>query len=148
MKSFGYALQGIFSALKSERHMRIHACFAFYVIAAGFVTGLDLLSWTAVLICIALVFSLEMLNTALESLCDGVTKERRPEIKKAKDCAAGAVLFSACISAVVGCAVFFSSGRPEAALNFALEHKAAAGIIVLTLPAWIYFIFKKGDHAK
>lgn len=145
---FYYAARGILTAIKKERNMRIHLCFSFYIVIAGFVTKLDRAGWTAVLLCIALVISLELVNTAIESVCDNITGDYKKYIETAKDCAAGAVLFSAAISAVTGCIVFFSDGHPANAIDFAQKHKAAAGIIVLTLPLWIYFIFHKNKETK
>lgn len=148
MRPFVCALRGITEALRRERHMRIHLCAAFYVVLAGIITRLDVLSWAAVLLCIAVVFSLELVNTAVESVCDRLCSEYDRHIGLAKDCAAGAVLFSAAVSAIIGCAVFFSGGRPLAVLSFARENKLAAGAIVLTLPIWIYYIFKTGRSHK
>lgn len=148
MKPFVCAFNGILSALKRERHMRIHLCAAFYVAIAGFVTRLDALSWAAVMLCIALVISLELVNTALESLCDRVCAQQDSYIGLAKDCAAGAVLVSAIISAIVGCIIFLSGGRIKTALSFAMENRLAAGAIVLTLPLWLYYIFKSGRSDK
>ena len=123
--------------------MRIHLCIAFYVVLAGFVTGIGASEWCAVLLCIALVISLELVNTALERLGDRVTGERDALIGLAKDCAAGAVLTASIVSAIVGALVFFGNDRPQAALSFAINNKLPAGAIVLTLPAWIYYIFKR-----
>jgi diacylglycerol kinase (ATP) len=50
--------------------------------------------------------SLEMVNTALEAVVDLVTEEYRPLAKKAKDTAAGAVLISAIMAAVIGLIIF------------------------------------------
>ena len=136
-------MSGIILAARQERHVRIHMCFSFYVILAGIVTRISAGQWCAVLLCIALVMSLELINTAMERLCNRVTHEHDELIRQAKDCAAGAVLISAVISAIVGASVFFTGGRPEAALSFAAENRLAAGAIVLTLPLWIYYIFKR-----
>lgn len=141
MRTFLYAIEGIISGMKSERHMRIHACVAFYVILAGIVTKISATEWMLAIVMIGAVIALELVNTALEALCDTVTREKNPGIKIAKDCAAGAVLVMAIAAATAGCVMFFSKGRPMTALQFALDHKIAAGIIVLTLPAWIYYIF-------
>lgn len=43
----------------------------------------------------------ELLNSALESLCDFSTEDKHPKIKVAKDCAAGAVLLTSIASVVV-----------------------------------------------
>jgi diacylglycerol kinase len=49
---------------------------------------------------------MEMLNTAIEKLCDVVHKEIHPGIKKVKDIAAGAVLIAAFCSVITGAVIF------------------------------------------
>lgn len=49
---------------------------------------------------------MEMLNTAVERLCDLVQKEIHPVIKVVKDIAAGAVLLSAGIAVICGAIIF------------------------------------------
>jgi len=56
--------------------------------------------------CIALVFSMEAANTAIEYLTDLVSPEFHPLAGKAKDAAAAAVLFAAIGSAIVGLIIF------------------------------------------
>ena len=50
--------------------------------------------------------SLELVNTAVESVVDLVTTERKPLAKTAKDTAAGAVLVAAIMAAIVGLIIF------------------------------------------
>jgi diacylglycerol kinase len=54
-----------------------------------------------------MVFITEMLNTAIEFLCDHVSPEIHPAIKKVKDLAAAAVLFAAIAAVCIGCVVFW-----------------------------------------
>ena len=143
MKSFIYALRGFRCAAEQERHMRIHLAFTFYVVEAGGVLRISPIEWAVILLCTALVMSLEMVNTALERACDSVTREKNALIGAAKDCCAGAVFVAAVLSAIIGCVIFFSAGRPGAALEYFADHPIAAGLTVLTLPLWIIFIFKK-----
>ena len=143
MKAFLYAIRGLGWAVRHERNMRIHLCFAFYVILAGLVTGLSVPEWAAALLCIALVIALELVNTAVERCCDAVTKDYSVDIKLAKDCAAGAVFAAAVLSAITGCLLFFTNGRPAAAWAFAKTYPVWAGLIVLTLPVWLFVIFSK-----
>lgn len=133
MKSFKYAFHGIFETIRTQRNMRIHLCFAFYVIIAGFVTHISASEWVAVLICIGLVMALECLNTALESLCDTVHPEKSEGIRITKDAAAGAVLCTALASAVVGAIVFFNEQKVSAALEFFRENLPLSILIILTL---------------
>ena len=64
------------------------------------------MEWIAIGFCIAFVIAMEMLNTALEKLCDVVHQEVHPGIKKVKDIAAGAVLISAIFSLITGLIIF------------------------------------------
>ena len=50
--------------------------------------------------------NMEMLNTAIEQLCDVVTKDIHPGIKITKDIAAGAVVVAAVASAICGTIIF------------------------------------------
>lgn len=106
MKSFLYAFSGIVATVKGERNMRIHVVAALAAIVLGAWLGLDGREWAEVVICIALVMSLECLNTAVEAVVDLASPDIHPLAKKAKDCAAGAVLMAAMGAAVVGCIVF------------------------------------------
>ena len=53
-----------------------------------------------------MVIDLELVNTAIESVVDLVTTERKPLAKTAKDTAAGAVLVAAIMAAIVGLIIF------------------------------------------
>ena len=104
--SFKYAFTGIFTALKKEQNMKIHFLIMSLVIILGFIYNISCMEWIICLICFALVISLEMANTAIENTVDLVTNELKPLAKIAKDVAAGAVLFSAIISAIIGLIIF------------------------------------------
>ena len=61
------------------------------------------LIWAAAVgLSIGLVLALELLNTAVETLIDHLHPESAPEIKLAKDIAAGAVLVASVAAASVG----------------------------------------------
>ena len=104
-RAFACAWQGVKNAFE-ERNMRIHLCFAIAAVVLGFALCIDAASWLAVILCICLVFSLEVLNTALEALVDLVSPEYHELAKRAKDCSAGAVLVCAIGSLVVAAIVF------------------------------------------
>lgn len=140
MKCFLYALRGIAETIKSERNMRIHLCFAFYVTAAGFVCKIGRAEWLAVLLCIGLVTALECVNTALERLCDTVHPEKSSGIRFAKDAAAGAVLCAAVLSAAVGGVIFFNSAAVKVTLDFFGSYPIPATILILTLIPAVLFV--------
>lgn len=106
LRSFRYAFSGIAWALRTQRNLRIHALATVGVIILGFVDNIAPWEWCAVLGCAALVWSAELMNSALEVLCDRVTTETDERIRHAKDAAAGAVLVCAIFSVVVAAIVF------------------------------------------
>ena len=106
IKSFSYAFKGIWYCITHEGHFRFHLVAAAYVIFFG-IRFYDFTpaQWGVLAVLIALVLSMEIVNTAIERLCDKVKKSYDDLIKIAKDVAAGAVLFSAL--AVIGVAAAF-----------------------------------------
>lgn len=105
-KAFGFAFYGLFLFFKMERNGKIQLALALLVIAFGVALQITSHEWIYVLLCIAAVLSLEMLNSALEKLCDMVCADYNPTIKIIKDVSAGAVLFTAIISAVIAAIIF------------------------------------------
>ena len=106
IESFAVAFQGIWAAFKSEVHMKVHLFFAICALIACGVLQVEPWGWCVVIICIGVVFAAEVLNTAIESVCDKVSEEFDPRIKVAKDAAAGAVLVLAFMSVAAGLIVF------------------------------------------
>ena len=106
IKPFLYAIAGVVAAVKGERNMRIHVVAAVAAISLGAWLGLSLCEWAVIILCIALVMSLECLNTAVEAAVDLASPNIHPLAKKAKDCAAGAVLVAAIGAAIIGCIIF------------------------------------------
>ncbi|MDE3839650.1 diacylglycerol kinase [Bacillus methanolicus] len=106
LRSFVFAYEGIVSAIKNERNLKIHLVIAVGVIIAGFIFSLSALEWVAVIVAIGGMLSLELLNTAIERIVDLVTDDFHPLAKQAKDAAAGAVLIYAVMSAIIGLIVF------------------------------------------
>ena len=106
IKSFGYAFAGIKVLLREEHNARIHLVAAVAAVTLGFLFGITRSEWTAVVIVIAMVFSAEAVNSAIERTADFVKAERDDRKRDIKDLAAGAVLLCAMGAAVVGVIVF------------------------------------------
>ena len=109
-KSFGYAFEGIFAVIKKERNMQIHCCMMVLVIVAGLFFQISAVEWCICFVLFGLIMSLELVNTAVESVVDLVTEERRPLAKLSKDAAAGAVLIASIMAAVAGLIIFLPKG--------------------------------------
>ncbi len=104
--SFKYAFDGFKTLIKEEHNARIHLIITIAVIISGFIFTISPTEWISVLFAIALVFSMEAINTAIEKLSDIVSPEIHPQIKKIKDLSAFAVLICAVISIIIGIMVF------------------------------------------
>ncbi|WP_257667372.1 diacylglycerol kinase family protein [Parapedobacter tibetensis] len=104
--TFINALRGIWEACRSESNFKIHLASALVVVVLGLWLELSASDWRWVVLCIALVFILELLNTAIETLVDLASPAYHPLAKKAKDIAAGAVLVAAIFAVIVGAIIF------------------------------------------
>ncbi len=91
---------------KSERNMQIHLIVAFLVVIAGSLLNINLIEWCLCLLCFGLVMGAEMVNTTLENIVDLVSPQKHKLAGKAKDIAAGAVLITAIVSAIIGLIIF------------------------------------------
>jgi diacylglycerol kinase len=104
--SFGYAIKGILVAFKEQRNLKVHTAIAIIVIVAGFYFSVQSWEWVVLLLCIGIVISLELMNSAIENLVDLVTQERKPLAGKVKDIAAGAVLVVSIAALIIGVIIF------------------------------------------
>ncbi len=101
------AFEGLYIFFKNERNGQIQLSIALAIIIAGFYFCISNNEWLLILLCIAMVISLEMMNSTLEKLSDMVEPNFNPSIKTIKDMAAAAVLWAALISVIIGATIFF-----------------------------------------
>ena len=106
LRSFRFAFNGLAYALRTQQNFRIHLVILLGVVIAGWVLQVNKTEWMFIICCAMLVLILELINTALEYLCDIVTTELHPAIKIIKDVSAAAVLLGAMGSVVVGMIIF------------------------------------------
>lgn len=104
--SFGYAFRGVWAALRTEVHLRFHALATVVVLGFGFYFSISRLEWALVALAVGLVWSLELVNTAVEAVVNLVSPDYHPLAGRAKDVAAGAVLVGAVVALAVGLLVF------------------------------------------
>lgn len=86
--------------------MQIHLIIALLVVVAGFVFTISLTEWMLCLLSFGLVMGAEMINTSIEQVVDLVSPTKNIIAGRAKDIAAGAVLVTAIIAAIVGIIIF------------------------------------------
>lgn len=100
--SFVCAFAGLRDVVRGGRNAKIHVVIAVVVIAAGFSLDISRTDWAILLLTIGAVFAAESANTALESVVDLASPEHHELARRAKDCAAGAVLVMAIAAVAVG----------------------------------------------
>ena len=88
----GFAFQGLKSAWKGEASFRTEV-----YVGAAILLGLGWLhitwiGWIAAIFSLAFALFAELMNTAVEHVCDALHPGQHPLIKIAKDCASAAVL--------------------------------------------------------
>jgi undecaprenol kinase/diacylglycerol kinase (ATP) len=106
LKSFLYAGQGVWYVIITQRNMRVHLLAGAAVVVVGIILGISWAEWACLLGIMALVYTLEMLNTVVEAIVDMYTRQFHPLAKVAKDVAAGAVLVSAVFAVAIGLVIF------------------------------------------
>ncbi|WP_164972729.1 diacylglycerol kinase family protein [Lacibacter luteus] len=106
MRSFYYAISGLMYALRREYNLRLHAGSAAAVCIAGLFLHISKTEWLLVVAAVAAVIAAELINTAIEVLCNHVTPEHHPAIKQVKDISAAAVLVVSGAAAITGAIIF------------------------------------------
>ncbi|MBE6784019.1 MAG: diacylglycerol kinase family protein [Ruminococcaceae bacterium] len=150
LKSFVYAGNGILWCLKNERNMRAHFSLCVYMYAYLLCYDFFVVSktqWAIILLVNALVFSLEIVNTAVEKAVDMVTVEKHPLAKISKDAAAGAVLVSAIFAVVIGIVILYQPQAFSAMFQYYKENIYMLFILAASLVVTFAFVLK-GIPAK
>ncbi len=106
LKSFKHAINGLIISLK-ETHLVIHYLIAIVVIILGIYQALNLTEWIFIIMCIGLVITAELFNTAIEKMVDYISMEQHPQAKAIKDISAGAVLVISIVAAIIGINILF-----------------------------------------
>jgi diacylglycerol kinase (ATP) len=100
--AFGHAFRGWWHVIKTQQNAWIHSVFATIVVLVGLWLGLKPLDWAVIVLTIAMVFTAEFINTAIEAVVDLASPVHHPLAKVGKDVGAGAVLVAALAGIVIG----------------------------------------------
>ena len=145
LKSFKYAGQGFYFAFHTQRNMRIHLSFLvfmfFFLLKYDFFK-ISAAEFAVLVLTSALVFALELVNTAVECIVDFISPEKNRLAGIAKDVAAGAVLVAAIAAVIVGIIIMF---QPEAFSKmgyYYAEHigeLVIVGVAVILAVIWVMY---------
>ena len=102
-RSFSFAWQGLIHTWRTQLNFRIETTIGLLALLLAAWLRVDPIP---VLLLVLIVLSLELINTAIEAVCDLAAPNIHPLAKTAKDASAAAVLLAAIISFVIGALVF------------------------------------------
>lgn len=140
--SFRYALRGLKLCIQSERNLRVHMTAAFYVILFSILGQASGTSMAVLCLCFGLTMGAELMNTAVERLCDKQASGYDEIVRNAKDIAAAAVLVCALACVAVGICIFLRNGVLIQALFRLMEHPFLIVALIVSLPVGWWFIFR------
>jgi diacylglycerol kinase (ATP) len=102
-RSFRYAFTGWWFVIRTQRNAWIHAMVSIAVIIVSIWLHIGPRDWAVITIAIAMVWTAEFLNTALEAVVDLASHHQHHELAKVgKDVGAAAVLIASVASALIG----------------------------------------------
>ena len=100
LKSFKYSIDGLKYAYKNEQSMLVHLIATIIAITLGILFKISNFEWIITIFLLSVTASLELLNTAIEAVCDMVTLEYNKLAKIAKDTASASVFFTSMLGFV------------------------------------------------
>lgn len=102
IQSFRFALAGWWYVVRSQQNAWIHVLASFTVLLLGIWLNLLPRDWAVIILSVALVWTAEFLNTALEAVVDLTSPEQHELARTGKDVGAAAVLIAAGSSVLIG----------------------------------------------
>lgn len=100
--SFGHAFRGLWHVIQTQKNAWLHAVITTAVVLLAFWLQVSALEWAVLVLTIALVWSAEFFNTAIEAVVDLASPVKHPLAKTGKDVGAAAVLIAALAAVLVG----------------------------------------------
>ncbi len=105
-KSFKEAFSGLVYAFSKHHNFKVHLFISIIVLMLAAFFSVSKIEFIILVLTILLGFTVEFINTAIESVCDLVTLEWRKDIKIAKDVSAAMMLIVAFGSVGIGLLIF------------------------------------------
>jgi diacylglycerol kinase (ATP) len=101
-RSFRYAFSGWWYVIRTQRNAWIHALVSIAVFIVGIWLRISAQDWAVIVLAIAMVWTAEFVNTALEAVVDLASPQQHFLARVGKDVGAAAVLIAAVASFIIG----------------------------------------------
>ncbi len=106
LKSVGFALRGALLLVRTEASIQVQVCIAIVMTAAGSYFEISKMEWIMQILTIAMILSVEGLNTAVEKIADYIQPEYDEKIGFIKDISAGAVMVISIAASIIGLLIY------------------------------------------
>lgn len=106
MNIIKFSLNGIKSYYEEGKSFVIFMFGTLMEIILGFIFKVNGLEWILIIVILGIILAVELLNTAIESTCDAITKEYNPYIKIAKDCGSAATFVIFIVGIILNIIIF------------------------------------------
>ncbi len=100
--SFRYAFAGWWYVIRTQKNAWIHALVSVAVVLVALWLRIPARDWAVIILAMAMVWSAEFINTALEAIVDLASPQHHPLAQVGKDVGAAAVLIAAGAAALIG----------------------------------------------
>lgn len=105
-KTIKNSLNGIKSYALEGKSIVIFFLGVLIEILMGFAYKINGLEWILIICILGIILSIELINTAIENVCDAITKEYNPLIKIAKDCGSAATFIIFIVAIILNIIIF------------------------------------------
>jgi len=105
-RKFRDAFRGFKEGVRGQTSFYVHFTAAALVVLAGWVLGVEFYEWCLLLICIGVVLTAEMFNSALETMARAITGQSDPHLGSSLNIGSAAVLMASIFAALVGAIIF------------------------------------------
>lgn len=133
IQSANHAIEGILHAAKTQRHMRYHLYAAILILIISFTIGISWYEFVILITLSIIVLSIEMLNSALESITDVLFKDYDERAKRIKDMAAGSVLITAIGAAIIGYIILYEPVKKFFYSSLTIAKHSGSDIAIVSL---------------
>lgn len=99
--AFRNSCAGLWYAAGHEASFRQELVLTAIAVPVAAYVSTSLVMFVALIGSLVFMMIVELLNTAVEAVCNGLSRDFMLEIKIAKDCGSAAVLFSTCLAGVI-----------------------------------------------
>ena len=107
MNIIKYSLDGIMAYAKDGKSIIIYIFGSLLEILCGFIFHINGLEWILIICMLGIILAVELLNTAIEAVCDSITKNFNPYIKVAKDCGSAATFVIFIVILILNIIIFY-----------------------------------------